>query len=647
MNRTGIRAIFSKIQNRMSFGTRLFAAFFCVAVPILLIICAALYIFLNRSSQEGVTRTMLQTLEQISGTLEYVAEDTQNLSRNIIYDSDVQALLDEAASGDAYPETDAVKYFINSFIVNRDYIESVVLMGLSDTVFSTEKAYTNVSSKRQIEMKWWYPLLDHGEEPYTWYPQAKRNVDDDLSDGLPDQTLMLTRPILSTRDYRTTVGQMMIYLKNDYMTELISSIPWGESLSVWVCDSQGNPLLYNDAASRRQELMPQLLLWGQESLSQGEIAGSILKLGGVSYVAGVQSVGDDAWQLLMLVPLGEVNDSAPMISVQIVSMVIVILLIVVITATMISRNLARPIRQISQIMDSYHNHPQVQGAAAAGHMAPPECAGFRDRRDEVGTIYRSYERMAERVDTLIREIYLKDLEKKDAQLALMQSQINPHFLYNTLDSINWMAMANGQDEISEMVTALSDTFRLSLKRTDSSYIQILSEIEYLDSYLTLQKYRFGGRLDYHFHVDESIKQLFILRFILQPIVENAIKHGIACREEGGVIDISMDISEETGEGGQADEYRYAGDSGREPRILTVHVVNDGTDIDLAAVAKLLEFDEKTQTFLSFDQKSYGLQNINRRIKIVHGPEYGIYFHITENGRTDCCAVLPYVDKDMG
>ena len=167
----------------MSFGTRLFAAFFCVAVPILLIICAALYIFLNRSSQEGVTRTMLQTLEQISGTLEYVAEDTQNLSRNIIYDSDVQALLDEAASGDAYPETDAVKYFINSFIVNRDYIESVVLMGLSDTVFSTEKAYTNVSSKRQIEMKWWYPLLDHGEEPYTWYPQAKRNVDDDLADG--------------------------------------------------------------------------------------------------------------------------------------------------------------------------------------------------------------------------------------------------------------------------------------------------------------------------------------------------------------------------------------------------------------------------------------------------------------------------------
>ena len=87
------------------------------------------------------------------------------------------------------------------------------------------------------------------------------------------------------------------------------------------------------------------------------------------------------------------------------------------------------------------------------------------------------------MDTLIRENFVKNLEKKDAELALLQSQINPHFLYNTLDSINWLAIANDEDEISEMVTALSDMFRLSLTKSHSSYIRVAQEMEYVRSYL--------------------------------------------------------------------------------------------------------------------------------------------------------------------
>lgn len=619
-----IKSIYNFIQNRMSFGTRLFAAFFAVAVPVMLIVSGALYIFFDRSSQENASRTMLQSLEQLRGSLEYVIEDTQKLSRSIIYDADVQALLEKAASGEEYPETDAVQDFINGFIVDRDYIESVVLVGRTDTLFSSERAYTNVSSPDQIRKKWWYPSLDEQETAYQWFDQAKRNKDEEdlFGEQGSDNCLMLTRTIRSLKDYTTPLGRMMIYLENDYIKDLIHSISWGDTLSVWVCSNEGRMYLANDSGRSRWDLLDDVLSLGDEGNASQALSG-IIRLDGRLYVWGLETFGEDGWKLAMLVPLSEVNTSRFIAAVQIISMIVVILLVVAIVALVISRSLSRPVRRISQIMDAYHNHDMGAEKQDDGKLSLED---LKDRKDEVGTICRSYEHMVHRVDTLIRENYIKDLEKKDAQLALMQSQINPHFLYNTLDSINWMAMANGQDEISEMVTALSDTFRLSLRRTDSAYVQVGQELEYLNSYLTLQKYRYGERLSYHFQVPQEIRSLFLLRFLLQPVVENGIKHGIGLLDKGGCIDIKMEIVT------QQDQ----------KEMLMIHVINDGDKVDLARVEELLDFDVEKDTFLAFDKKGYGLQNINRRIKIVHGSQYGVSFSITKDGRTDCCLRLPAV-----
>ena len=204
-----------------------------------------------------------------------------------------------------------------------------------------------------------------------------------------------------------------------------------------------------------------------------------------------------------------------------------------------------------------------------------------------------------------------------------------------------MAMANGQDEISEMVTALSDTFRLSLKRTNSAYIPVSQEIEYLSSYLTLQKYRFGGQLSYSFHIQDEVNELYLLRFLLQPVVENSIKHGIRQLDNGGTIDITMSIRN------RSNTVQMTDNTESKAEYLEIHMINDGCQIDLGKMKQLLEFDAATQTFLSFDQGSYGLQNINRRIKIVHGPDYGLKFSITKNQRTDCCIMLPVIRTDTG
>lgn len=231
--------------------------------------------------------------------------------------------------------------------------------------------------------------------------------------------------------------------------------------------------------------------------------------------------------------------------------------------------------------------------------------------------------MVNRMDTLIRENFVKNLEKKDAELALLQSQINPHFLYNTLDSINWLAIANDEDEISEMVTALSDMFRLSLTKSHSSYIRVAQEMEYVRSYLVLQQFRYEDCLSVSITIPDTVAELYIPRFTLQPLVENAIKHGMISPDDPFAIDLEIFIREHT---------------------LHIRIGNDGTRISLEQMKKLLDFDASRQELLDFDQKSYGVQNIQRRIQILCGISYGLSYEI-RNNRTWCDLTLPVLAHD--
>lgn len=610
-----IKNNFKYLTNSLPFGLRLFLSFFSITIPIVIIISIFLYIFLGQSSQENIARMMLQTLEKTKSQIENIISDTEYLSRNIIYDDDVQKMLKEAAAGVAYPEEEAVKYFINSFIVNREYMDSVVLLGNNTTLFSTEKATTNISSIENIQKKWWYTYLDPANPPFQWFTSAR----DDIHSDTNPKSLMLTRIIRSTDDYKSQLGRMMIYISDDYLENIWDGIQWGNTLNVWVFNESQEILCQNSPEKNYLECAKEV--WNIRNTK--DIYSEVISFQGKTYVVGLENFEDHEWTMIMAVPLLEVNENHYMIYLQICIMVVISLIIIIIATLVISKNVSRPVQLISEVMDGYHDHRQNK-------IVPDKeenlqiMKTFEERKDEIGKIYRSYEQMVERVDKLIKDIYIKDLEKKDAELALMQSQINPHFLYNTLDSINWLAMVNDQDEISEMVTALSDTFRLSLRRSNSPYISIRREMEYIDSYMTLQKIRFGDRLQYRTDIAEDIKDLYMLRFILQPIIENAIKHGISIREEGGSIEIHFIIKD---------------------KLMTIDIINDGADINMAQMQKILAFDVDTDTFLNFTQQGYGLQNINRRIKIMHGVQYGLNYSVIDNIKTVCTVTLPVIEND--
>lgn len=216
-------------------------------------------------------------------------------------------------------------------------------------------------------------------------------------------------------------------------------------------------------------------------------------------------------------------------------------------------------------------------------------------RDELDEIADSVNQMGEKIHTLIEESYKKELDRKISELNLLQEQINPHFLYNALSSISVLAMGNGDKAASRAILYLSDFYRITLSKGKQD-ITIREELNLLESYLKIQRMRFGDSIEVEYELDESLLDVHVVKLTLQPIVENAIHHGRD--DDSEVFHILIRLFEEQGK-------------------TVFEVIDDGCGMD---PEKLMEL----QNSMNHSEGGYGLRNVNIRIKLQYGPQYGVY-----------------------
>lgn len=216
-------------------------------------------------------------------------------------------------------------------------------------------------------------------------------------------------------------------------------------------------------------------------------------------------------------------------------------------------------------------------------------------RDELDEIADSVNQMGEQIHTLIEESYKKELDRKISELNLLQEQINPHFLYNALSSISVLAMGNGDKVASRAILYLSDFYRITLSKGKQD-ITIREELNLLESYLKIQRMRFGDSIEVEYELDESLLDVHVVKLTLQPIVENAIHHGRD--DDSEVFHILIRLFEE-----------------QEKTVF--EVIDDGCGMD---PEKLMEL----QNSMNHSEGGYGLRNVNIRIKLQYGPQYGVY-----------------------
>jgi len=265
------------------------------------------------------------------------------------------------------------------------------------------------------------------------------------------------------------------------------------------------------------------------------------------------------------------------------------------------------------------------------------------RHDEIGMLGRSFNAMLTQIAKLISLVESKEKQKKEAELRILHANIKPHFLYNTLDTIQWMARKNGAEDVSEMVDSLAKLFRIGLSNGQDA-ILLIDEVEHVISYLKIQQTRYRDKLFFDIQIDPDVKRFLLLKLILQPIVENAIYHGIKERRGPGHIQISVR---------------------QEKDYVIIKVVDDGLGMSKETLDKLNQ--RLTNTLQEIQQQStsddsdeeqialkvnrmiggYGIMNVHTRIVLSFGENYGISVESQEGKGTVVTIIHPIVIDEEG
>lgn len=241
--------------------------------------------------------------------------------------------------------------------------------------------------------------------------------------------------------------------------------------------------------------------------------------------------------------------------------------------------------------------------------------------DELAVLNQGFNQMVERIGNLVEDIRVEQLNLRATELKLLQAQINPHFLYNTLDTIIWLAEAGQKEQVVMMVSTLSDFFRTTLSK-GRDYITVKEEATHIRSYLTIQQFRYRDILEYEMDIPEELEEYQILKLTLQPLVENALYHGIKNKRGLGHILVS-------------------GKKQGEHLVFTVRDNGKGMDPErLAYVQRLISGELKDEDAPS----GFGLFNVNQRLQLNYGPEYGLLLASEEGEWTEVNVIIPAVKK---
>ncbi len=255
---------------------------------------------------------------------------------------------------------------------------------------------------------------------------------------------------------------------------------------------------------------------------------------------------------------------------------------------------------------------EVTGRVSRGDLT---ARSVNDTADEVGMLSGSMNQMIDKINELLQQITKEQIRIREAELELLQSQINPHFLYNTLDTIIWLAEGGNQKKVVDMVKSLSAFFRTSLSR-GRDMITIREELIHAKSYLEIQQFRYQDILEYEIDVPDEFGECMIPKITIQPLVENALYHGIKNKRGGGRIVIC----------GRAED-----------DDIIISVSDDGIGM---TPERLAEVTEGLVGGDHSDSAIYGLYNVNERIKLKFGERYGIALYSTYNEGTACDIRLP-------
>nr|WP_160725115.1 sensor histidine kinase [Bacillus sp. USDA818B3_A] len=546
--------------------------------------------------EKQATKHTLQLIGQANQSLESYVENMQDTSYLVSFNADIIRFLQD---GKAANENDQyeMQQFLQGFTTVNPEIAGILVINDKGKYLSNEMYTRNIKSL--IKENWYREAIENnGIFKIIGHP-ADRSVRTHVN-YKNSEIVSGARAILDPES-QTVVGVILIDLKSRVISKVIEDVKLGKTGYLMVIDDEGE-VIYSPQGSLVDKIQ---LSW----LKKGSSGTFSKKINGKNMQFIYRKSPFSNWTTIGVFPTNESVMEVHKINFYVISFLFIVFAFGIGASYYISFSMSKPINQLNAFMN------QVESGDLSIRYKG-------DRADEIGKLGRSFNTMLEQINKLISLIEIQGRQKQEAELRALQSHIKPHFLYNTLDTINWMARRKGALDVAEVVDSLSQLFRIGLSK-GNDLIPLANEIEHIESYLKIQKARYKEKLNYSISIDPKLANISVIKIVLQPIVENAIYHGIKERRGPGHISISGEEHEGN---------------------LALSVMDDGVGIEgerLAALRESLAFNfdslEETKKMTTI---GYGVMNVQARIKLTHGDPYGLYIDSVKGKGTTVKILLP-------
>ena len=575
-----------------SIRNKIFISFLCVYM----VIIVTLFTIIYYSSKASFTSSSINSSRRELATI------TNNVNNKIdhIFDYAISASLNDyiiqTAKKYPKPPTDEITRYninknMNSILNSIIGINNSITMWeilASDGTFFNASGY-DMNSIQDLDTDTIKTIHANNKGPCISGPYLYESKDI-LSTDEAEYVFIVSKPIIQLNS-RKLCGYIIFFIKDSTISSLFKdNMPPDSDSSFYILNSNHDILLSSNKGLMNSPFLNNNKLqvtnsdWDRLNRN-GFIVTNKSDANSLPIVYSMTALNDIQWKIINAIPLKVLLKELQIFNRTFIVCFLCAFITFFILAFIFARSITKPILKLTRIMQN------VTEDAYETTVIP-------NSSDEIGILYRGYNSLMEQTQELLTTICEEQEAKNDFKFKLVQAQINPHFLYNTLEMIKSMIDLNMNEESSEAVTALSVFYRLSLSK-GSDIITIENEIDIAQQYMYIEKLRHTEYFDYQIIHTESINQYIIPKLTLQPILENAIIHGAVENESSGTIILRTTEMED--------------------RIL-FSIEDNGPGIDETQLKKLLSIIEDAPLPNTL---SFGLSNINRRIKLLFGKEYGL------------------------
>ena len=586
------------------------SSIFCAVSILVLSAVLAVTVVSLRYTNSSIYENSVMYTQTIIGQL------NQNIDSYISYMDNIASLV--AGSGDAY------KYLYSESGIDalslKEYNQcrqrlteqfKTILKGRSDirnigivrrenessSLFNNGMSTRNQNLK--LDTQHWYA---DAVGKYDHYNLTSSHVQNVISGERP-WVITLSRGIRNYTGEGDSDGVVFIDLNYSAISELCTQNSVGTKGYVFILDQDGNIVYHPQQQQLYNELQTENISLIMNAKTDVVTAGK----GDDEKIYALSHSETTGWTIVGCMNMSELLKNSRKARSIYVLVALGLIAVALVISSEIARNITFPIQKLRDSMK------RVQ----KGDFSAAEIEVYSD--NEIGSLTRSFNVMTHKIQDLMAQNIQEQEQKRKIELKALQSQINPHFLSNTLDSIIWMAEGKKNEEVVLMTASLARLLRQSIS-IENELVTIGQEVEYVRSYLTIQKMRYKDKLEFEINVDPRITHAQIIRLVLQPIVENAIYHGLKYKESKGMLKVH---GYELGE-----------------RII-IDITDDGVGMDEETLKHIYDKHK-----VNYHSNGVGVYNVQQRLVLYYGKEYGIIYHSEKGKGTTATVVIPKKQEDV-